>query len=153
MPYDHLPVLMRINCAGAKENYCALFSRSISISNQLIVSAKNWANPASSKLVQITTLCCPNTLHPLQVNHSPSFATDSQLDWEVKDALLTDALTLLNLVAIDHRRILEEDKRVTKERLLQKHQPCPKARLVHRLIQPVCMTEVMFLINILNPNV
>lgn len=71
----------------------------------------------------------------------------------MKDALLTDALTLLNLVAIDHRRILEEDKRVTKERLLQKHQPCPKARLVHRLIQPVCMTEVMFLINILNPNV
>ncbi|KAM9572327.1 tubulin polyglutamylase ttll6-like [Salvelinus alpinus] len=62
----------------------------------------------------------------LEVNHSPSFATDSQLDWEVKEALLTDALTLLNLGAIDHRRILEDDKRMTKERLLQKHQPCPK---------------------------
>ncbi|XP_046907447.1 tubulin polyglutamylase ttll6-like [Hypomesus transpacificus] len=64
----------------------------------------------------------------LEVNHSPSFATDSSLDWEVKEGLLTDALTLLNLGAIDRRRVLEEDKRMVKERLLQKHQPCPKTR-------------------------
>ena len=46
----------------------------------------------------------------------------------MKEGLLTDALTLLNLGAIDRRRVLEEDKRMVKERLLQKHQPCPKTR-------------------------
>uniref|UniRef100_A0A8C5P9U6 Tubulin tyrosine ligase like 13 n=1 Tax=Leptobrachium leishanense TaxID=445787 RepID=A0A8C5P9U6_9ANUR len=57
----------------------------------------------------------------LEVNHSPSFTTDSRLDREVKDALLQDTLKLINLNACDKRKIIEEDKRRVKERLLQKN--------------------------------
>ncbi|KAG8575352.1 hypothetical protein GDO81_009534 [Engystomops pustulosus] len=59
----------------------------------------------------------------LEVNHSPSFTTDSRLDKEVKDALLQDTLNLINLQACDKRKVLEEDKRRVKERLLQRNQP------------------------------
>lgn len=55
-----------------------------------------------------------------QVNHSPSFNTDTVLDAEVKEALLRDTLMLLNLGASDRRRIVEEEKRMVHERLLQK---------------------------------
>ncbi|NXU21459.1 TTL13 polyglutamylase, partial [Pardalotus punctatus] len=55
----------------------------------------------------------------LEVNHSPSFNTDSQLDHEVKDALLCDTFNLINVHACDRKKVLEEDKRRIKERLLQ----------------------------------
>ena len=56
----------------------------------------------------------------LQVNHSPSFTTDSKLDREIKDALIYDTLLLLNLPAADKRRFVEEDKKRVKDRLLNK---------------------------------
>ncbi|XP_063301721.1 tubulin polyglutamylase TTLL13 [Pelobates fuscus] len=59
----------------------------------------------------------------LEVNHSPSFTTDSRLDREVKDALLQDTLNLINLNACDKRKVIEEEKRRVKERLLQKNPP------------------------------
>lgn len=59
----------------------------------------------------------------LEVNHSPSFTTDSRLDREVKDALLYDTLNLINLRACDKRKVIEEDKRRVKERLLQRNLP------------------------------
>ncbi|KAJ7313677.1 hypothetical protein JRQ81_005282 [Phrynocephalus forsythii] len=55
----------------------------------------------------------------LEVNHSPSFSTDSWLDKEVKDQLLYDTLVLINLGACDKRKVLEEEKRRGKERLLK----------------------------------
>ncbi|KAK1793947.1 hypothetical protein P4O66_010860 [Electrophorus voltai] len=55
----------------------------------------------------------------LEVNHSPSFTTDSHLDREVKDGLLYDTLALINLGACDRRKITEEEKRRVKERLQQ----------------------------------
>ncbi|KAL7869175.1 hypothetical protein AOLI_G00131630 [Acnodon oligacanthus] len=55
----------------------------------------------------------------LEVNHSPSFTTDSRLDREVKDGLLYDTLVLINLGACDRKKILEEEKRRVKERLQQ----------------------------------
>ncbi|KAH0626768.1 hypothetical protein JD844_001954 [Phrynosoma platyrhinos] len=55
----------------------------------------------------------------LEVNHSPSFSTDSWLDREVKDQLLYDTLVLINLGACDKRKVLEEEKRRGKERLLK----------------------------------
>ncbi|XP_049420353.1 tubulin polyglutamylase ttll6 isoform X1 [Epinephelus fuscoguttatus] len=55
----------------------------------------------------------------LEVNHSPSFTTDSQLDREVKDALLYDTLVLINLGACDRRKITKEERRRVKERLQQ----------------------------------
>ncbi|XP_075413601.1 tubulin polyglutamylase TTLL13 [Tenrec ecaudatus] len=64
----------------------------------------------------------------LEVNHSPSFTTDSRLDREVKDALLCDAMTLVNLRGCDKRKVLEEDKRRVKERLFQYHQQPREAR-------------------------
>ncbi|XP_053128389.1 tubulin polyglutamylase TTLL13 isoform X2 [Hemicordylus capensis] len=64
----------------------------------------------------------------LEVNHSPSFTTDSRLDREVKDALLSDAINLINLRACDKKKVLEEDKRRVKARLLQTHQPPREAR-------------------------
>ncbi|XP_014917449.2 tubulin polyglutamylase TTLL13 [Acinonyx jubatus] len=64
----------------------------------------------------------------LEVNHSPSFTTDSRLDREVKDALLCDAMTLVNLRGCDKRKVIEEDKRRVKERLFQGHQQPREAR-------------------------
>ncbi|XP_004708158.2 tubulin polyglutamylase TTLL13P [Echinops telfairi] len=64
----------------------------------------------------------------LEVNHSPSFTTDSRLDREVKDALLCDAMTLVNLRGCDKKKVLEEDKRRVKERLFQYHQQPREAR-------------------------
>ncbi|XP_045450147.1 tubulin polyglutamylase TTLL13-like [Melitaea cinxia] len=60
-------------------------------------------------------------LHPyiLEVNHSPSFHTDTQLDREVKESLLTDTFTMLNIWQCDKKRVLEEDRKRIRERLLQ----------------------------------
>uniref|UniRef100_A0A8C3YL51 Tubulin tyrosine ligase like 13 n=1 Tax=Catagonus wagneri TaxID=51154 RepID=A0A8C3YL51_9CETA len=67
----------------------------------------------------------------LEVNHSSSFTTDSRLDREVKDALLCDAMTLVNLRGCDKRKVMEEDKRRIKERLFQGHQQLREARREH----------------------
>jgi len=53
------------------------------------------------------------------VNHSPSFHTDAQIDKDVKEALLTDTFTILNLQQCDKKKIMEEDKKRIRERLLQ----------------------------------
>jgi tubulin polyglutamylase TTLL6/13 len=57
----------------------------------------------------------------LEVNHSPSFHTDSPLDKEVKEGLLSDTFHLLDLRATDRRRCMEEDKRRVQQRLLTRH--------------------------------
>ncbi|XP_029871699.1 tubulin polyglutamylase TTLL6 isoform X6 [Aquila chrysaetos chrysaetos] len=64
----------------------------------------------------------------LEVNHSPSFTTDSPLDREVKDALLCDTINLINVHACNKRKVLEEDKQRAKERLLQAHQTLRASR-------------------------
>ncbi|XP_049491845.1 tubulin polyglutamylase TTLL6 isoform X1 [Panthera uncia] len=46
----------------------------------------------------------------LEVNHSPSFSTDSWLDKEVKDSLLYDTLVLINLGSCDKKKVLEEER-------------------------------------------
>ncbi|XP_021095733.1 tubulin polyglutamylase TTLL6 isoform X2 [Heterocephalus glaber] len=56
----------------------------------------------------------------LEVNHSPSFSTDTRLDEEVKDRLLYDALVLINLGSCDKRKVLEEERQ--RGRFLQQ---CP----------------------------
>lgn len=55
----------------------------------------------------------------VQVNHSPSFHTDTQLDREVKESLLTDTFTMLNIWQCDKKRVLEEDRKRIRDRLLQ----------------------------------
>ncbi|XP_040605502.1 tubulin polyglutamylase TTLL6 isoform X2 [Mesocricetus auratus] len=60
----------------------------------------------------------------LEVNHSPSFSTDSKLDKEVKDSLLYDALVLVNLGGCDKKKVLEEERQ--RGRFLQQ---CPSREM------------------------
>ncbi|XP_072348819.1 tubulin polyglutamylase TTLL13-like isoform X3 [Scyliorhinus torazame] len=53
----------------------------------------------------------------LEVNHSPSFTTDSKLDREVKDNLLYDTICLINLGASNKQKLAEEERRRVQERL------------------------------------
>uniref|UniRef100_A0A2K5EJF7 Tubulin tyrosine ligase like 13 n=1 Tax=Aotus nancymaae TaxID=37293 RepID=A0A2K5EJF7_AOTNA len=69
----------------------------------------------------------------LEVNHSPSFTTDSRLDQEVKDVLLCDSMTVVNLRACDKRKVMEGEKRRVKERLFQCHQQPRESRCARRL--------------------
>lgn len=56
----------------------------------------------------------------LEVNHSPSFTTDAQIDLDIKEVLIYDTLDLINICGVDRKKVLEDDKRRVKERLLQK---------------------------------
>lgn len=56
--------------------------------------------------------------HILEVNHSPSFHTDTALDCEVKESLLTDMFAMMNLDQCDKRKIMREDKKRVRDRLL-----------------------------------
>ncbi|XP_044014149.1 tubulin polyglutamylase TTLL13, partial [Aphidius gifuensis] len=55
----------------------------------------------------------------LEVNHSPSFHTDAQIDKDIKEGLLTDTFRLLNLHQCDKKKIMEEDRQRVRNRLLQ----------------------------------
>lgn len=46
----------------------------------------------------------------------------------MKDALLCDTLTLINLRGCDKRKVMEEDKRRVKQRLFQGHQQPQEAK-------------------------
>ncbi|CAO2644990.1 Tubulin polyglutamylase TTLL6, partial [Lemmus lemmus] len=60
----------------------------------------------------------------LEVNHSPSFSTDTKLDKEVKDSLLYDVLVLINLGNCDKKKVLEEERQ--RGRFLQQ---CPSREI------------------------
>ena len=55
----------------------------------------------------------------LEVNHSPSFHTDAQIDQDVKEPLLMDTFRILNLSHADRAKVLLEDKQRIRDRLLQ----------------------------------
>ncbi|XP_016987422.1 tubulin polyglutamylase TTLL13-like [Drosophila rhopaloa] len=55
----------------------------------------------------------------LEVNHSPSFHTNEQVDREVKRPLIRDTLNLVSTVLADKRQILKEDRKRVKQRLLK----------------------------------
>ncbi|XP_049792276.1 tubulin polyglutamylase ttll6-like, partial [Schistocerca nitens] len=55
----------------------------------------------------------------LEVNHSPSFHTDAQIDRDIKENLLMDTFNILNLCQMDKRKVMEEDRKRVRERLLQ----------------------------------
>ncbi|XP_059179352.1 tubulin polyglutamylase ttll6-like isoform X6 [Physella acuta] len=56
----------------------------------------------------------------LEVNHSPSFTTDANLDREIKGTLIWDTLGLVNFGAVDRKKCMEEERRRIKDRLLGK---------------------------------
>jgi tubulin polyglutamylase TTLL6/13 len=56
----------------------------------------------------------------LEVNHSPSFHTSEQVDKEVKENLIRDTFQILNLTQDIKKKVLEEDRKRIRDRLLQK---------------------------------
>lgn len=76
--------------------------------------------PACCELLG-TDIILDRRLNPfiLEVNHSPSFHTDTDLDVEVKEALIHDMFAMLNLDKCDKRKIMKEDRKRVRERLLQ----------------------------------
>ncbi|KAL3276741.1 hypothetical protein HHI36_012111 [Cryptolaemus montrouzieri] len=75
--------------------------------------------PACCELLGIDIIL-DRRLNPqiLEVNHSPSFHTDTPLDLEVKETLLTDMFAMLNLEHCDKKKIMREDRKRVRERLL-----------------------------------
>ncbi|KAJ3083400.1 Tubulin polyglutamylase ttll6 [Quaeritorhiza haematococci] len=53
----------------------------------------------------------------LEVNHSPSFTCDSELDYEIKHGVITDALRLLNLNSSTRKKFQKQQKEKLKSRL------------------------------------
>lgn len=75
--------------------------------------------PACCELLGIDILL-DRRLNPqiLEVNHSPSFHTDTDLDTEVKEGLLSDMFSMMNLDHCDKRKIMRDDRKRIRERLL-----------------------------------
>lgn len=77
-----------------------------------------WLNSAfrffSSTVIQF------NWLYRFQVNHSPSFHTDAQLDKEIKEALIYDTMNLLNCGGVDKKKFIEEERKRIKDRLFNR---------------------------------
>lgn len=75
--------------------------------------------PACCELLG-TDIILDKRLNPqlLEINHSPSFHTDTKLDCEVKEGLLEDMFNMLNLQHCDKRKIMREDKKRIRDRLL-----------------------------------
>lgn len=55
----------------------------------------------------------------LEVNHSPSFHTDAQIDKDIKEGLLMNTFEMLNFQQCDKKKIIEEDRKRVRDRLLQ----------------------------------
>ncbi|KAM6896935.1 tubulin polyglutamylase ttll6 [Xenentodon cancila] len=68
----------------------------------------------------------------LEVNHSPSFTTDSQLDREVKNALLYDTLVLINLGACNRHKVIKEERRRVQNRLQQNRSRGARSEELHQ---------------------
>ena len=54
----------------------------------------------------------------LEVNHSPSFSTDSSLDLKIKTTVITDAIRLLNINSKKKKEFLAEKKKIIRQRSL-----------------------------------
>ena len=69
----------------------------------------------------------------IEVNQSPSFATDSPLDYMIKKSVLKDTFKMLNLSHKKRQKIIEEQKKMLEARILtgkaSKLSPEAKAKL------------------------
>jgi tubulin polyglutamylase TTLL6/13 len=54
----------------------------------------------------------------LEVNHTPSFTTDSPLDWKIKKKVIRDALVLMNVTARARKQFLVKQKEMVMKRAL-----------------------------------
>jgi FtsZ-binding cell division protein ZapB len=76
----------------------------------------------------------------LEVNHAPSFATDSPLDYEIKKSLFVDMFTLLNMSIARKKEKLQsiyEDKvsRMTSKQTLKERTKSKKEQQIDSCIQ------------------
>jgi len=75
----------------------------------------------------------------IEVNQSPSFATDSPLDYKTKKAVLADAFNMLNCTVKKRKRILKQQQRQMENRILtgkqQKLEPEQKARIKEQMMR------------------
>ncbi|CAL8069670.1 unnamed protein product [Calicophoron daubneyi] len=63
-----------------------------------------------------------NKLKPyvLEVNHSPSFNTDSKLDKEIKESMIWDTIQLAHFGNLSKKKCIEDERKRIRNRLLQK---------------------------------
>ncbi|KAI5717231.1 hypothetical protein M8J77_002320 [Diaphorina citri] len=63
-----------------------------------------------------------DTLNPyvLEVNHSPSFYTDTEIDVEIKEQVLRDTFVLCNLNSSIKRKVLQEERLEAQRRLFKR---------------------------------
>ena len=75
----------------------------------------------------------------IEVNQSPSFATDSPLDYKTKKAVLTDTFNMLNCSVSRRKKILKQQKAQMESRILtgkqSKLDPEEKARLREKALK------------------
>ena len=75
----------------------------------------------------------------IEVNQSPSFKTDSPLDYRIKKAVLTDTFRLLNMSWEKRKKIIKEQKESMKARILtgkqSKIDPEEKARIKEKKLK------------------
>ena len=68
----------------------------------------------------------------IEVNQSPSFATDSPLDYKTKKAVLTDTFNMMNCSAAKRKKILKQQEALLQYRIRtgkqQKIEPEERAR-------------------------
>ncbi|XP_075245749.1 tubulin polyglutamylase ttll6-like isoform X2 [Convolutriloba macropyga] len=80
----------------------------------------------------------------LEVNHSPSFTTDSQLDRELKDNLVLDTLGLLNFSASDRKRCQEEERKRVQDRLLKTKSRDSRKQELDELLESTTQQMIKF---------
>lgn len=80
----------------------------------------------------------------LEVNHSPSFTTDSQLDRELKDNLVLDTLGLLNFSASDRKRCQEEERKRVQDRLLKTKSRDSRKQELDELLETTTQQMIKF---------
>ncbi len=54
----------------------------------------------------------------VEVNHTPSFTTDTPLDYQIKKNLIKDTLKLMNITVSKKATLIERAREINKERLL-----------------------------------
>lgn len=67
--------------------------------------------------VMLDSDCRP---YVLEVNHTPSFVTDTPLDYHIKYALIKDTLTLMNITPQSRAEALERVAKIKSERNMKR---------------------------------
>lgn len=64
----------------------------------------------------------------LEVNHSPSFTTDAELDYDLKLALITDTIKMLNLSTSRKSKYKRTRQKEVNDRMMGKNKPANKEK-------------------------